>query len=263
MAYLQRHRWLCCLPPVLVVMGVWWLVTAFFLTQGRIYPTPAGVGQELLRIFSNRGPLGPTFEHAQATVLRLLVAWGCAFVLGTLLGVLAGRFRWFFDFSRSIVWVVMAIPSVVWVFIFLIIFGISNVVPIAALVLLLGAPVFIGSAEGVRAVPHDLLEMSDSYKVMGMQRLLDLYLPSIAPYMVANARVSFAFGIKIVIIAEVIGLPTGVGILVQYWSDALYMAPVVAWGVLLIVLGLAVDRFLFVPLERWVRREPQKGQGSA
>ncbi|CAM5217371.1 NitT/TauT family transport system permease protein OS=Castellaniella defragrans OX=75697 GN=HNR28_002747 PE=3 SV=1 [Castellaniella defragrans] len=211
---------------------------------------------QIARIFSNEGPLGPPLAHAQSTVFRLLAAWVAAFVLGTLLGVAAGRFRWFFDFSRSLVWIVMAIPSVVWVFIFLIIFGISNIVPIAALVLLLGAPVFIGSAEGVRSVSRDLIEMSDSYKVGPWQKLVDLYLPSIAPYMVSNARVSFSLGIKIVIIAEVIGLPTGVGILVQYWSDSLYMAPVVAWGVLLMALGLAVDRFIFGPLERAIRREP-------
>lgn len=254
MKLFESHRWLFCLVPVLCVIALWMLLTTFVLTQPRIYPTVGGVLAEMFRMLSDKGPLGSPYIHAGATVLRLLAAWCIAFCLGTVLGVVAGRVRWFYEFSRSLVWVVMAIPSVVWVFIFLIIFGISEIVPIAALVLLLGAPVFIGSAEGVRAVSRELIEMCDSYKVGNLQRLRHLYLPAIAPYIVANARVSFAFGIKIVIIAEVVGLQNGVGILVQYWSDMLYMAPVVAWGVLLILLGLSVDRFVFAPLESWVRR---------
>jgi len=238
------------------VLIVWWISTEFLLQRDRIFPTPVNVVEELVRIASNEGPIGSPYAHAGATLARLAIAWSTAFVAGTLLGVLAGRFRWFFDFSNSLVWIAMVVPSVVWVFIFLIVFGISNIVPITALLVLLGAPVFIGTAEGVRATSPELIEMADSYKATRRQRLVDLYLPSIVPYMAANARVSFALGTKIVIIAEVVGLPNGIGLLVRYWSDSLYLAPVVAWGIVLIAVGLVADRFVFAPLEQWGRREP-------
>lgn len=99
--------------------------------------------------------------------------------------------------------------------------------------------------------------MCDSYHVRGWQRLSEFYLPAIASYMVANARVSFAYGIRIVLIAEVIGLPNGVGILVAYWSDTLFMAPIVAWGILLTAVGMAVDLLIFGPLQRRIRQESE------
>ena len=247
--------WVLPALPLVLVLLVWWVSTEFFLQRERIFPTPVNVLEELVRIASNEGPVGSPYAHALATITRLVVAWGVAFVVATLLGVVAGRFRWFFDFCNSLVWIAMVVPSVVWVFVFLIVFGISNIVPITALLVLLGAPVFIGTAEGIRATSQELIEMADSYKATRKQRLLDLYLPSIVPYMAANARVSFALGTKIVIIAEVVGLPDGIGLLVRYWSDSLYMAPVVAWGVVLIAVGLLADRILFQPLERWGRRE--------
>lgn len=239
--------------PVVVLVAVWWALTATVLQQERIYPPPSLVAEELLRILSGDGPIGSTYSHMGATMLRLLSSFVLAFLGGTLLGVLAGRKKWVFDFLDNLVWVAMAVPSVVWVFIFVIVFGVGDVVPVAALVVLLGAPVLIGTAEGVKAVPEDLVTMATSYRAGVWQRLFSLYLPSIAPYMAANARVAFALGIKIVIIAEVIGLPNGVGLLVQYWSDRLFMAPVVAWGLLLMVLGLVVDSFVFAPLERRTR----------
>ena len=241
--------------PVVAAIAVWWVVTTQVLVQPRLYPPPPEVARELWRIATNDGPLGSTYVHAGATLYRLLVSWGVAFVIGTLIGVLAGRKRWVFDFFANPVWIAMSVPSVVWVFIFLVIFGIDNIVPISALVILLGAPVFLGTAEGVRAVPADLVEMCDSYKIGRWQRLWHFYLPCIAPYLVANARVSFAFGIRIVLVAEVVGLPNGVGILVAYWSDTLYLAPIIAWGLILMALGMVVDHFVFDPLQRRIRRE--------
>lgn len=240
--------------PVAGMVAIWWLLTAAVLQQPRVYPTPPGVAEELVRILSGDGPVGSPYAHARATLWRLLNAFVIAFLGGTVLGVMAGRHKWVFDSLNSLVWIAMAIPSVVWVFIFVVVLGISDVVPVAALVLLLGAPVLLGSAEGTKSVPADLIAMADSYRVGRWQRLTGLYLPSIVPYMVANARVAFALGIKIVIIAEVVGLPNGIGLLVRYWSDRLFMAPVVAWGVLLIALGLIVDRLVFVSLQRRATR---------
>lgn len=240
--------------PVVALIALWWALTATVLQQERIYPPPPLVVEEVLRILSGEGPVGSTYSHIGATLLRLVSSFALAFVGGTLLGILAGRKKWVFDFLDNLTWIAMAVPSVVWVFIFVIVFGISNVVPIAALVVLLGAPVLIGTAEGVKSVSPDLVTMAASYRVGPLQRLTGLYLPSIAPYMAANARVAFSLGIKIVIIAEVIGLPNGIGLLVRYSYDRLLMAPVVAWGLLLMVLGLAIDRLVFAPLERHTRQ---------
>jgi ABC-type nitrate/sulfonate/bicarbonate transport system permease component len=239
--------------PIVGLIGVWWIWAAL-LDNSRIYPTPPDVFTEVVKIVTGDGPFGSTYTEAWATLSRVLVAFSLAYVIGTVTGVVAGRKKAVFDFSTSLVWIAFAVPSVVWVFIFLIVFGISDVVPVLALVVLLSAPVFIGTAEGVKAVSQDLIVMSDSYRVKPLNRFTGLYLPSILPYLLANARVSFALGMKIVIVAEVIGLPNGIGLLVRYWSDRLYMAPVVAWAIVMIAFGLIVDRFVFGYFERRAKR---------
>ena len=174
-------------------------------------------------------------------------------VMGVLFGVFAGGITASIGPRRAI----------------LIALGISDAIPIFALITLLAPPVFIAVAEGAKSISPDLVTMAKSYKVSRWQRLTGLYLPSVVPYMAASARVTFALGIKIVIIAEVIGLPNGVGLLIKYWSDTLFMAPVVAWGILLTIVGIVFDKFVFGPVERraagWVsgdvtsKRKLQKG----
>ena len=183
-----------------------------------------------------------------------MLAFAIAYVIGTVLGVVAGRKPAFFDFMTPAVWIAFSVPSVVWVFLFLLVFGISNLVPIMALVVLLSAPVFLGAAEGTKATNKDLVAMADAYHVRGWRRLVSVYLPSIVPFLLANARVSFALAVRIVIIAEVVGLPDGVGLVVRYWADRLYMAPVVAWGLVLATVGLVVDRYIIGYFERRTRR---------
>lgn len=240
--------------PVIGLIALWWVLTETVLTKERIYPPPPDVWDELVRIASGESPLGSTYGHAGATLFRLVAAFAIAFVAGTLLGVLAGRVKMVFDFLNNLVWIGMAVPSIVWVFIFVIAVGISDAVPIAALVVLLAPPVIIAVAEGTKSISRELITMADSYKAGRWQRLKDLYLPSVAPYMASSARVTFALGIKIVLIAEVIGLPNGIGLLLKYWFDSLQLAPIVAWGVILIVIGVLTDQLVFSRLERRAAR---------
>jgi NitT/TauT family transport system permease protein len=247
--------------PILGLLAIWWALTTFVLDRPRLYPTPGLVLEELVRIVSGETPLGSSYGHAAATLYRLAVAFVLAFVIGTLGGIVAGRRKGVFDFLNNLIWIAMAVPSIVWVFIFVIALGIRDSVPIIALTVLLAPPTLIAVAEGAKSVSADMVEMAKSFKVSGWQRLTGLYIPSTVPYMAASARVTFALGIKIVIIAEVIGLPSGIGLLLKYWFDSLFMAPVVAWGIILIIVGLIGDYAVFGPLERraarWVAGEPK------
>ena len=243
-------KWAKPALPILVAVLVWWIITTYLLVNARIYPTPVQVAGAFGDILKGEAPFGTSYGHLGATLRRLVIAFAVAYVIGTVLGVLAGRMRWFFDFTSSFAWIAFAVPSVVWVFIFLIVFGISEVVPIAAMVVLLSAPVYLGAAESVKAVPRDLIEMARSYRITRARMVLELLLPSIKPFMLANARVAFSLGIRLVIVAEVVGLPDGVGQQVRFWFDQLQLAPVVAWGVLLMLIGVLVDKVLFGFFER-------------
>lgn len=248
-------------PIILVILG-WWLLTAI-LDRPRIFPAPATIWTELLQILAGGGELGNSYGHIAATMTRLGVAFVAALVIGTLLGVMAGRIRAVFSMLENLVWICMAVPSIVWVFIFAVTFGLSEAVPITAVAALLTPGVIINVAEGSKSIPSDILQMADSYKAGTRQRLVDVYLPFLVPYVASSARVAFALGIKLIVVAEVIGTPNGVGFEVKYWYDQLVMAPMIAWGIVMITIGVIVDHGLFGTIERRVGRWKDSGRGSA
>jgi ABC-type nitrate/sulfonate/bicarbonate transport system permease component len=247
------QRILLGLLPLVALLIIWW-VGALLLHRARVYPTPDIVVGALVEIVSGRGELGPAYFHIAATLGRLGAAFGISMVVGTLLGILAGRVRLVFSLLENILWIFMAVPSIVWVFIFAVAFGISNFVPIAAVAALLTPMVLVNVAEGAKSVPSDIVEMSDSYKVTRWERLIGIFLPFLVPYLVSSARTAFGLGVKLVVVAEVVGLASGVGYEIQYWYDRLFMGPIVAWGIVMVVVGLIVDYGVFGPLERHVSR---------
>lgn len=247
------QRWsragLAVLPVILLIL-VWHVAATVWIDRPRIFPPPSMVAAELLRIASGESAVGSSYGHAFATLRRLVAAFVLSFVVGGSLGVLAGRQRFAFNMLSSLVWTCMAVPAVAWAFIFVIAIGINDLVPILAVSAILGSIVLINIAEGAKAVPEDLVEMADSYKVHGIQRVRDLFVPHLAPYLASSARISFAVGIKVVVVAEVIGLPSGIGFELNYWYSNQFIAPIVAWGVVLIGVGLTADYGVFAPIER-------------
>ena len=247
-------RWLYRLSPLLLVLlliVIWWVATEFFLTRQRIYPGPFDVLAYLDRVVI-RGDTGhgPALANVVATLFRLTVAWTGSMIIGTLLGIVAGRSRFAFDFFENLVWIFMATPSIVWVFIFVVAIGLSDLVPIFAISALLIPQILIIVAEGTKSVPKPLLELADSYRAGRAQRLRDLYLPYLTPYLLSSGRNTFALATKLIIVAEIVGLSQGIGYVVKYWRDQTFFAPVLAWGLSLTVFGILVDYFIFGRMQR-------------
>ena len=246
-------RVLVGIVPVVAVVAIWWVVTES-LGRARVYPTPDIIWEDILTILGGQGETGSTYDHILATLYRLVAAFVLSFIVGTAIGILAGRIKLVFSLVENLVWVFMAVPSIVWVFLFAVAMGITDVVPIAAVSALLTPMIIVGVAEGAKSIPKDVLEMADSYKATTFQRVRDIYLPFLVPYLASSARTAFALGIKLIVVAEVIGLEHGIGFELKYWYGRLFMGPIVAWGIVMIVIGLAVDYGIFGPLERRVSR---------
>jgi ABC-type nitrate/sulfonate/bicarbonate transport system permease component len=240
--------------PIVAFIVVWELATTFWLTSSRLFPPPELVAEEIWKILKGEGPINSSYVDAFATLRRIVAAFLLAFVVGCSLGVLAGRVQIVYDFISNPLWVSMAVPSVVWAFIFVVIFGTGDIVPISALMALLIPNVTITVAEGTKALSRELDEMAASYGTTTAQRVKDVYIPQLVPYFFSSARVSFGLAIKIAVVAEVIGLEAGIGYELDYWYTQTVLAPVVAWGVILVAIGLAVDQLVFGPLERRVGR---------
>lgn len=239
------------LLPIVIVVVLYELL-AISKDRVRIFPPIGNIWAAFLDILAGKGEMGNGYVQMLVTTGRIFAAFGAAAVLGTFIGVAAGRNKLLFSFVENLVWVFMAVPSVVWVFLFVVGLGLNPLVPIGAVGVLILPQFIVLIAEGAKSVPEELVEMARSYKVTTLDRLRGLFLPFLVPYIVASARVGFATTVKVMLIAEVIGRPDGIGFEVKYWYSKLFLGPVIAWGITMIIFGLVIDRFVFDRIEKRV-----------
>jgi NitT/TauT family transport system permease protein len=76
----------------------------------------------------------------------------------------------------------------------------------------------------------------------------------VIPYLFAGMRVAFALGLRVSVVAEIFGVSTGVGYMMNFARDTLRTDAVFAWALILITMMLLVDNIIFSPLLRWLTR---------
>jgi NitT/TauT family transport system permease protein len=104
--------------------------------------------------------------------------------------------------------------------------------------------------EGARALDPALDELALGFAVPAWRRGMKILLPQLAPYLAAAARAGLSITWKIVLIAELIGRPNGVGFELNFAFQNFDVAGIVAYGLVFALIMLAVEILLLQPLER-------------
>src|SRR5262249_28002543 len=95
---------------------------------------------------------GTLIEHALATMYRVLAGLALAVAVGLPLGILMGRFRPVEHFFLPLASALMPIPSLAWVPVFILWFGLGNTVAILIVFYAALFPMLLNAWSGVRAV---------------------------------------------------------------------------------------------------------------
>jgi NitT/TauT family transport system permease protein len=231
---------------VIAIFGAWQAVSAF--AGEDVIPSPGIVLARIGQLFGT----GEVWRNASATIWRVYLGYGASFLLAVGLGLVVGfrhRAEWFFDVPLV---VLMAIPSLAWSLIALMALGLTEF----AVMFVIGAIAFpsmvINVSEGVRNIDKDLLQMAGSFHAPRRRVLRDITFPSIFPFILVGARYGLANAWKIALIAEMLGMPSGVGYALRYNYSIWRMDLVLAWTAIYVVIIVFVDRVILRSIERRV-----------
>lgn len=239
---------------ILLFLILWWVISILF-NRARIFPSPLLVGEKLVSLALGQCELGSSsYVHLGTTLFRLFIAFSLAFCIGSIIGILMGRIRRAYDFFDNLAWIFICIPAIVWAFILVVAFGTTNFTAIGVVMVLIAPKLALNVSEGAKAIPPDLMEMADSFRATLFQKVKDIYVPYLLPYFFGGARIGFSIGLKVIIVAELVGLNSGVGYMIDYWWDKFFLAPIIAWALFLVFTGLLIEYGIFEVLERRSRK---------
>lgn len=99
--------------------------------------------------------------------------------------------------------------------------------------------------EAICGIDNRLLQMARVFKVSHVRQLFTIHLPSVLPYMFACIVSGFGLNLKVVIAAEIMGLPTiSIGYLILTTKQEFDFSTSFAWLVIAVVLSYICEFLL-------------------
>lgn len=236
---------------------LWWGIAAW--AGDRALPGPP----EVLRVTLEAMADGSLPHALGATLLRVMAAFLLAMLAGSTLGILMGRSR--MADAAGDFWLVLLLnlPALVVILLAYIWFGQTEIATVAAVALVKLPGVAVALREGARALDPGFEEMARIYRFGALARWRDVILPQLQPYFAGAARAGLATAWKIVLVAELLGRPSGVGFEMNLRFQVFDVAGLLAYALTFAAVMLLIEAGLMRPAERRARAWRDTGRGLA
>ncbi len=186
---------------------------------------------------------------------RLAVGFCASVLLGGVLGWLTWRWGALDRLIGPLFLGLQSLPSVCWVPLAILLFGINESAILFVLVMGSGFAFAIALRDGLRTIPPLYQRAGQMLGAHGWRLYRHVLFPASLPALAGSLRQGFAFAWRSLLGAELILAVQrhGLGFLLQTGRDFSDVAQVVAVMAVMIFLGMLMDTLVFAALERRVR----------
>jgi NitT/TauT family transport system permease protein len=178
--------------------------------------------------------------------------------VGTPLGLLIARVQVVRLAIGSLIAALQSLPSVVWVPVAIIWFGLSQTTILFVVVMGAVPSIAGGMVSAVDQIPPLLLRVGDAMGARGLARYRHILLPAALPGYVAGLKQAWSFSWRSLMAAELIAnggdLGVGLGQLLESGRSNNDVPAMLVSILLILAVGVLVDALVFAPLDRGVRR---------
>lgn len=230
-----------------VLLAAAWVLAPLLLEYPRYVLPPVGdIWARLIQTLRE----GTLIMHTGDSLLRLAIGFLVGNGLAIPLGIAIALNRHVADLLRPVLTFLQSIAGIAWIPLAIVWFGIGNGAVVFVIANIVFFSVIYNTVLGVQSIPLALRRAVLSHGGRGVQVFTELLLPGALVQIILGLRTSVALGWRALVAAEMLAGASGLGYMtieaVQW-----YKTDVVILGMILIgVLWLALDRLLFVPLER-------------
>jgi ABC-type nitrate/sulfonate/bicarbonate transport system permease component len=241
---MKRHGSPILLASFGSVLGglvLWTVLVDSGLISTRFTPTPFEILQEFNALIYN-GYVGvPIYDHIAASLIRTLIGFCAAAIVGIPFGLLVGRMKlleaafvpWF-AFLRPI-------PAIAFVPLVILWFGIGEFSKISVIFFSSFLYITVSTIAGVKSVPVQLLRAGYSLGAVDQKLFLHVILPAALPQIMVGLRLGSAISWTLVVAAELVAAQRGLGYMIMDASTFFRVKDVYVGLILIGVIGFLLE----------------------
>jgi NitT/TauT family transport system permease protein len=194
---------------------------------------------------------GSMLRHAASTLSRMLAGFALAVAVGLPLGILMGRVRGVEGFFLPLVSALMPIPSLAWVPVFILWFGLGDAMAVLVVCYAALFPMVLNAWSGVRSVNQLWLRAAGAMGADEAALFWKVMLPGAAPFIITGLRQAFQRSWIAVVGAEMItSSDWGLGWVIYDAKEFLNADVMLASLAVIGAIGFGFERLVFGSLER-------------
>jgi sulfonate transport system permease protein len=229
---------------------LWEAAVRFGWSNGRLVPPPSVIFQT----FADLARAGELQRHVLVTSGRVAAGFGVGVLAGTLVGSIAGYSALTRRLLDPTLQALRAIPSIAWVPLFVLWFGIFEGSKITLIAVGVFFPLYLGVMGAILAVDRKLVEVGRVFRLSDAAMVWRILLPAVLPSYVIALRSGLGLGWMFVVAAELLGASEGLGYLLIDGQQLGKPAEIVAAIVAFAVIGKISDWIIVIvaaPFLRW------------
>jgi len=226
-----------------------------------LLPTLPAVARALVSTIAD----GTMLAHAFHTLARVLLGFAMAIVVALPLGIMMARFRPVENFVLPLASALMPIPSLAWVPMFILWFGLGDITSILVVFYAATFPLLLNTWSGVRAVNPLWLRAAGAMGADEQALFWKVIIPGASPFIITGLRQAFLRSWIAVVGAEMLAASNwGLGWVIFDAKEFLNADVMLASLVVIGAIGFVFERLVFGSLEqvtvlRWGMVRAAKG----
>jgi NitT/TauT family transport system permease protein len=237
---LNKIRPVWGLLPIAVFLALWELVARLNLVPGELsFPPFSAVVMEFYHLTAS-GVLGDNFL---ASLGRVLIGFCVGSIAGIAVGMVMGWRENFHKALHPIISLFYPIPALGWLPLLMLWIGINEALPITIIFICSFFPVLYNTVTGIRNVDKQYIQVARTLGASDARILATVVMPLALPNIFTGLRLEAGMAWRVIIAAEMVAIPTGIGALMMRASSLIRIDIIIVCLIVLAVMCLIFERF--------------------
>ncbi|MCB1490594.1 MAG: ABC transporter permease [Rhodobiaceae bacterium] len=234
-------------PLLLVVL--WELAIKAGMLDHTFFPAPSS----LIAVAWEDLASGRLVKDSIASIERLIAGMTIGVILGVGLGLAMALWKPIDMMLGSLVQIIRAIPPITWIGFSILWFGLGDKPAIFLIVLGVVFPILLNTYAGVKQVDQIYLRAAYNLGARGWMLFKDVILAAALPSVLTGLRVAVGLGWILVVVGELIAVPSGLGNTLMRAQDYAHVDRMLAYMLVIGLFGYLSD-ILVMRLTRYLLR---------
>lgn len=234
----------------ILLLLLWGSVCLLKIWPSYVFPSPLKVTETLLAGFADK-----TFLTAiMISMRRILIGYGLSIILGGILGLVMSKFRIIDETVGSLVLGLQALPSICWLPLALLWFGLNERAIIFVVVMGALFSITIATDSGIKNVPPLYIKAGRNMGARRFRLFLEVVLPAAMPAIISGLKQGWSFAWRSLMAGELLFLNLGLGYLLLMGRELNDMSQVIAVMIVIAVISILADKFVFGRMEAGIKK---------